>query len=119
MSNPDKNLEGKDITIFRSLTCLALWACQTRPEELSCVTSLQTKLQTPQVSDLIEINACIKRLKKSQSRMGLWFRRMSPPFRVVVVTDARSANKKFFACHRRRNSRINGKQIMRQTRDAS
>ena len=94
LSNPDKLLEHKDITTFRSLTCSALWACQTRLEELSCVTSLQTKLQSPQVSDLIEINACIKRLKRTQSRMGVWFRRMTPPYRVVVVTDASSANKK-------------------------
>ena len=42
---------------------------------------------------LIQINACIKRLKRPHCRMGLFYRRMYPPFRTISVSDASSANK--------------------------
>ena len=90
----DEFLTGADVTTFRSLTCGALWACQTNCHELSCITSLQQKLSKPQVKDLINANQAIKRLRSShRERFGIYFRLLTPPLRVVCVSDASAANK--------------------------
>eukprot|EP00959_Pyramimonas_sp_CCMP1952_P128277 2682395-Pyramimonas_sp.AAC.1 len=59
---PDSPCTAADHHTFRSLTCGALWACQTRLEELLKVIALQTKLQSPTIKDLVAINTVIKRL---------------------------------------------------------
>ena len=39
------------------------------------------------------INTIIKRLKRRHDKFGIYYRRMTGPYRIVVVTDASSANK--------------------------
>ena len=39
------------------------------------------------------INTVIKRLKRKGDNFGIFYRRMTGPYRIVVVTDASSANK--------------------------
>ena len=39
------------------------------------------------------INTVIKRLRRKNERFGIYYRRMVGPYRIVVVTDASSANK--------------------------
>ena len=39
------------------------------------------------------INTVIKRLRRKNDRFGIYYRRMVGPYRIVVVTDASSANK--------------------------
>ena len=90
----DQLLAPEYVTVFRSLTCGALWACQTNCQELSQVTSLQQKLKQPTYRDLLMINSVIKRLRSpSKDRFGLYFRPLKLPVRVVCVSDASSANK--------------------------
>ena len=84
----------EEATSFRSITCACLWGCQTRPEELSSVISLQTKLKTPQIKDLIAINVIVKRLRKPSSKTGIFFWRLRCPLHAMAITDASGANKK-------------------------
>lgn len=85
--NPSDELDAKDKTTFRSLACSCLWACQ--------VTSLQQALSAPTVEHLMSINTVIKRLKSpAREKFGIWFSRLSPPYRVITVSDASPANKK-------------------------
>ena len=72
----DQLLAPEYATVFRSLTCGALWACQTNCQELSQVTSLQQKLKQPTYRDLLMINSVIKRL-------SITFQR---PFWIVLQT---------------------------------
>ena len=39
------------------------------------------------------INLIIKRLRRKNDKFGIYYRRMIGPYRIVVVTDASSANK--------------------------
>ena len=39
------------------------------------------------------INTIIKRLKRRHDKFGIYYRRMTRPYRIVVVTDASAANK--------------------------
>jgi hypothetical protein len=93
LADPSSPCDAKEKTIFRSLTCSALWACQTRSEEAFNVVSLQTKLQTPTIAEIIAINAVIKRLRKNPNRFGIYSWRLTPPRRVVCISDASSPNK--------------------------
>ena len=93
MNQPEEPCTAEEHTTFRSLTCGALWACQTRAEELFNVISLQTKLASPQVKDLIHINTVIKRLRRNPEKFGLYYRRMHGPYHIAVITDASSPNK--------------------------
>ena len=93
LNDPESKCTPTEHKQFRSLTCGALWACQTRLDELYNVVSLQTKLAGPQIKDLIMINTIIKRLKKKHDKFGIYYRHMTGPYRIVVVTDASSANK--------------------------
>ncbi len=92
-SQPDADCTSAETTIFRSLTCSAAWACQTRLEEIFNVVSLQTKLKHPKIQDLIAINTVTKRLAKNQNKFGIYLRRMHPPFRLISVSDASAPNK--------------------------
>ena len=91
--DPEESLGPLESTTFRSLTCSALWACQTRTEELCQVTTLQTALKSPKVKDIMAINTVIKRLKSPRLKHGLFFHKLSGPLRVVSVSDAGSATK--------------------------
>ncbi|CAK0843951.1 unnamed protein product, partial [Prorocentrum cordatum] len=51
--------------------------------ELFNVVSLQTKLQSPTIKDLLAINAVIKRLKKNPEKFGIYYRKLKD------LTDAR------------------------------
>ena len=93
LDDPESKCTPEEHKTFRSLTCGAFWACQTRLDELFNVVSLQTKLASPQIKDLMMINTVIKRLRRKNDRFGIYYRRMVGPYRIVVVTDASSANK--------------------------
>ena len=93
LQDPEAKCTPDEHKTFRSLTCGALWACQTRLDELFNVVSLQTKLAGPQIKDLVMINLIIKRLRRKNDKFGIYYRRMVGPYRIVVVTDASSANK--------------------------
>ena len=95
IDNPEQDLNAAETTIFRSLVCGALWACQTRLDEVCQVTSLQSAMKTPKVKDLMAANTMIKRISRSKGseRIGIYFRRLFPPFRLVTVSDASAANK--------------------------
>jgi hypothetical protein len=93
MAQSEDHCTTEEHTQFRSLTCASLWACQTRLDEICNVISLQTKLQAPLVKDLVAANNLVRRLKKNSDKFGLYYRRITGPFRIVVVTDASSANK--------------------------
>ena len=90
---PDSPCTAAEHKTFRSLTCGALWACQTRLEELFNVVSLQTKLQSPTIKDLMAINTVIKRLKKNTEKFGIYYRKLKAPLRISCITDASAANK--------------------------
>ena len=90
---PEDPCTAEEHKTFRSLTCAALWACQTRLEELFNVVSLQTKLQSPAIKDLIAVNAVIKRLRKNPEKFGIYYRKLKAPLRISCITDASSANK--------------------------
>ena len=95
LDNLESPLDASETTTFRSLTCSALWAAQTNPQEVCQITSLQTALKKPMVKDLVSINQVIKRLKSpNREKWGIWFRRLEPPYRCVTVSDASPATKK-------------------------
>ena len=90
---PDSLCDATEKTLFRSLTCSALWATQTRAEEMCTVVSLQKQLKEPTIADIIAINAVIKRLRKVDEKFGIYFRRLTPPYRIVSISDASAPNK--------------------------
>ena len=83
----------EEVFEFRSLTCSALWACQTRMEEQYPVVSLQSYLQKPLVKHLLAINTVVKRLRKTGDNFGIYFWRLKPPLHILTISDASSANK--------------------------
>ncbi len=95
IDNLESDLDASETTTFRSLTCSALWAAQTNPQEACQITSLQQALKEPKVKDLVAINSVIKRLKSpNREKFGIYFRRLQGPYRAVTVSDASPANKK-------------------------
>ena len=92
-SRPGIMLQDVLKTVFRSLTCASLWACQTRVEELAAVTTLQMALQNPTMGDLMAINAVVRKLKNPTEQYGLYYWKLTKPVRVVTVSDASAANK--------------------------
>ena len=77
VDKPLDDLDKVETTTFRSLTCSALWATQTNPQEICQITSLQQALKTPKVKDLMSINTVIKRLKSpNHEKFGLWYRKL-------------------------------------------
>ena len=93
LQDPASPCTPEETTIFRSLTCSAFWACQTRLDEVFHVISLQTKLKTPTIADIISINGVTKRLKRNNNKFGIYFWKLYPPYRVICVSDASSPNK--------------------------
>ena len=91
----DDFLDAVDTTLFRSETCSCLWVIQTRPTEASAITALQSKMKGLQVKDMILVNQVIKRLKRQpgEEKRGIYIRRLTPPLRLVSVSDAGAANK--------------------------
>jgi hypothetical protein len=97
LKQPEELCTSAEHTEFRSVVCSCLWATITRQDVVSELTALQSELQSPKVKHLSEINAVVRRLKREQSnggRMGLFYRRLSMPIRVLGVTDASAASKK-------------------------
>ena len=93
--DPERDLRPDEQRTFRSLTCAVLWACQTNNQELCQVTQLQQHLTQGKLKHLISINGVIKRLKSpSREAYGIYLKKLTPPLRVVCVSDASSANKK-------------------------
>ena len=92
--DPEAICTPAETTSFRSICCACLWGAQTRPEELCSITSLQQKLQGPQIKDLILINTVVKRLRSPASPTGIFFWKLTPPLHAMVVTDASGANKR-------------------------
>ena len=90
---PTSPCTPEETTSFRSAVCGALWACQTRVDELCAVTALQTYLKTPCVQQMIDANALIRRLRRPNEKIGIFFRRIYPPFRTLTVSDASPSNK--------------------------
>ena len=93
LNDPTSPCTASETTVFRSLTCSALWSCQTRLDELCNVTALQTKLKKPLIEDLMSINTVIKRLKNNRNKFGIYLWYLKPPFRIIAVSDASAPNK--------------------------
>jgi hypothetical protein len=89
----ESEVTPEELHRFRSVICAALWAGQTRCEELCAITSMQQKLKSATVKDLLEANTLIKRLKRKGEKFGIWFVRMHGKIRVCTVSDASAANK--------------------------
>ena len=95
IDNLKADLDSSETATFRSLTCIALWAAPTNPQEACQIRSLQQALNESKLKDLMAINGLPKRLKSHhRGNDGIHFRRPLGPYHAVTVSDASPANKK-------------------------
>ena len=79
---------------FVSLLSAMLWDCQCRMDCMSEVVQLQAFNKQATISHLLEANKLLSKGKRNSPMMGLYYRRLKMPLRVVDVTDAGHASKK-------------------------
>jgi len=87
-------LHGREITDFRSILGALLWLCLTRLDTIADVSMLQQELSGPTVGHLKEANKVVARAKKYRQGVGLHFRPIAPPYRIVCFGDAGANTKK-------------------------
>ena len=87
---------------FRSTLCSLLWLCLTRMDIVADVVTLQQNMVTPVISDLISVNALLKRALASKHMNGLHFHFLPPPLKILSTSDDLRRPRNQFMHKRRR-----------------
>ncbi|CAE8712610.1 unnamed protein product [Polarella glacialis] len=82
-----------DKTKFRSVLGALLWLCITRMDLIAEVVLLQGHVTAPTYGQLRAANALVVRAKKYAAGCGLHFCKLTPPLRILTITDASHASK--------------------------
>ena len=89
----EEELTKSEITAFRSILGAALWLCVTRVDLIADVAMLQQEVSKPLVKHMKAANNIITRARKYREGVGLHYRPLKMPLKLVVFGDAASNTK--------------------------
>ena len=64
------------------------WLIMTMPCMCIYVAYLQRQTQAPNLGHVRRANRLLRWIRRNKSRLGIWFRRLRPPLRVVTLSDS-------------------------------
>ena len=85
------DLTPAEVTSFRSILGALLWLTATHLDLVADVCLLQTQVTRAKVAHLRQANNTIKRAQTVESNLGLLFRRLRGPLRVMCIHDSSAA----------------------------
>ena len=74
--------------MFMSLVGALAWLIMTMPSICIYVAYLQRQTQAPNLGHVRRANRFLRWIRRNKSRLGIWFRRLRPPLRVVTLSDS-------------------------------
>jgi hypothetical protein len=84
----DELLSRAEITVFRSILGALLWLCLTRIDVIADTCLLQQEVTAPTIGHLRAANSVVLRAKKYREGVGLYFRPLQLPLKVLITADA-------------------------------
>ena len=86
---PDEHPADEDMKqLYMSLVGAMVWLIMTMPFICIYVAYLQRQTQSPNLGHIRRANHLLRWLRRNESRLGVWFRRLRPPLRVVTSCDS-------------------------------
>ena len=83
---PDEHPADEDMKqLYMSLVGAVAWLIMTMPAICIYVAFLQRQTQSPNLGHVRRANRLLRWIRRNKSRLGIWFRRLTPPLRVVAV----------------------------------
>ena len=86
-----EDLTPAEVTSFRSMLGALLWLTATRLDLVADVCLLQTQVTRAKVAHLRQANNTIKRAQSVEPNLGLIFRKLRGPLRVMCIHDSSAA----------------------------
>ena len=86
-----EDLTPAEVTSFRSILGALLWLTATRLDLVADVCLLQTQVTRAKVAHLRQANNTIKRAQSVEPNLGLIFRKLRGPLRVMCIHDSSAA----------------------------
>ena len=74
--------------LFMSLVGALAWLVLTMPCICVYVAFLQRQTQSPTLGHIRKANRLLRWVRKHRLRLGIWFRRLSGPLRLVTISDS-------------------------------
>ena len=88
---PDEHPADEDMKqLYMSLVGAIAWLIMTIPAICIYAAFLQRQTQPPNLGHLRRANRLFRWIRRNTSRLGIWFRRLTPPLRVVSLSDSAS-----------------------------
>ena len=85
---PDEHPADEDMRqLYMSLVGALAWLIMTMPAICIYVAFLQRHTQAPSLGHVRRANRLLGLVRKNKSRLGILFRRLQPPLRVVTLSD--------------------------------
>ena len=85
------DLTPSEVTMFRSILGALLWLTATRLDLVADVCLLQTQVTLAKVTHLRQANNTVKRAQSVEPNLGLIFRKLRGPLRVMCIHDSSAA----------------------------
>ena len=85
------DLTPSEVTSFRSMLGALLWLTATRLDLVAEVCLLQTQVTRAKVAQLRQANNTVKRAQSVEANLGLLFRKLQGPLRVMCIHDSSAA----------------------------
>ena len=86
---PDEHPADDDMRqLYMSLVGAMAWLIMTMPAICIYVAFLQRQTQSPTLGHVRRANRVLRWIKRNKGRLGIWFRRLKPPLRVVTLSDS-------------------------------
>ena len=86
---PDEHPADDDMKqLYMSLVGAMAWLIMTMPCICIYVAYLQRQTQAPNLGHIRRANRLLRWIRRNKSRLGIWFRRLRPPLRVVTLSDS-------------------------------
>ena len=86
---PDEQLADDDMKhLFMSLVGAMTWLILTMPAICIYVAYLQRQTQSPTLGHVRRANRLLRWIRSNKQRLGVWFRRLRPPLRIITLSDS-------------------------------
>ena len=86
---PDEHPADEDMKqLYMSLVGAMAWLIMTMPAVCIYVAFLQRQTQSPTLGHVRRANRLLRWIRRSKSQLGILFRRLTPPLRVVTLSDS-------------------------------
>ena len=84
----DTPADDDEKQLYMSLVGALAWLILTMPAICIYVAYLQRQCQAPTIGHVRKANRLLRWIRNNKQRLGIWFRRLKPPLRVVTLSDS-------------------------------